>query len=105
MANLMRRNQMFEDLPSPQGLSYHSLRESRRMTFMDNAFVNHALEVAAKRTLTHLTWSEDTLKLLYLQPDRSLFLAENRRITLKFYTEATPLQHSYATPQHLPSIT
>ncbi len=74
---------MYEDLHSRQGLSYHSLRELRRMTSMDNAFVNQALEVAAKRTLTHLTGSEDTLKPLYLQPDRALFLAENRRIILK----------------------
>src|SRR5258708_1622811 len=32
MADLMGRNQMYEDLHSPQGLSYYSLKESRRIT-------------------------------------------------------------------------
>lgn len=74
------------------------------MTFMDNAFVNRALEVAAKRTLTHLTGSEDTLKSLYLQPDRALFLAENRRIILKVYTAGTALQREYVAAQKAASI-
>jgi aminoglycoside phosphotransferase (APT) family kinase protein len=74
------------------------------MTSMDNAFVNQALEVAAKRTLTHLTGSEDTLKSLYLQPDRALFLAENLRIILKVYTAGTALQREYATAQKAASI-
>jgi hypothetical protein len=50
---------------------------------MDSEFVNQDLELAAKRTLTHITGSEDSLKPLYLQPDRALFLAENLRIILK----------------------
>ncbi len=71
---------------------------------MDNAFVNQALEEAAKRTFTHLTGSEDTLKPLYLQPDRALFLAENQRIILKVYTAGTALQREYATAQKAASI-
>ena len=74
------------------------------MTSMDNAFVNQALEVAAKRMLTHLTGSEDTLKRLYLQPDRALFLAENQRIILKVYMAGTALQREYATAQKAASI-
>jgi hypothetical protein len=52
---------------------------------MDSEFVNQDLELAAKRTLTHITGSEDSLKPLYLQPDRAFFLAENLRIILKVY--------------------
>jgi hypothetical protein len=57
------------------------------MTSMDSEFVNQDLELAAKRTLTYITGSEDSLKPLYLQPDRALFLAENLRIILKVYKE------------------
>ena len=71
---------------------------------MDNTFVNQALEVAAKRTLTHIAGSEDTLKPLYLQPDRALFLAENRRIILKVYMAGTALQREYATAQKAASM-
>ena len=52
---------------------------------MNKAFVNQELEFAAKRTLTHITGSEGTLKSLYLQPDRAVFLAENTGIILKVY--------------------
>jgi len=52
---------------------------------MDTTFVNQELEVAAKRMLTHIAGSEDTLKPLYLQPDRALFLAENPGIIFKVY--------------------
>ena len=55
------------------------------MISMDTTFVNQELEVAAKRMLTHIAGSEDTLKPLYLQPDRALFLAENPGIIFKVY--------------------
>src|SRR5260370_10388247 len=71
---------------------------------MGNVFVNQDLEAAAKRTLTHLTGSEDTLKPLYLQPDRALFLAENLRIIFKVYLAGQALQHEYAIAQKAASI-
>jgi hypothetical protein len=69
------------------------------MTSMDTTFVNQELEVAAKRTLTHIAGSEDTLKPLYLQPDRALFLAENPGIIFKVYMTGTALQREYAIVQ------
>jgi len=42
---------------------------------LDNAIVNPVYERAAKRALTHLTGLEDSLKPLYMQPDRAVFLA------------------------------
>lgn len=60
---------------------------------------NPALEIAAKRTLTHIAGSEDTLKPLYLQPDRALFLAENHHIVLKVYMSGKTLQHEYDVAQ------
>ena len=74
------------------------------MTSMDTAFVNQELEVAAKRTLTHIAGSEDTLKPLYLQPDRALFLAENLRIIFKVYLAGKALQRDYAIAQKAGSI-
>jgi len=74
------------------------------MVNFSNAFVNHTLEAAAQRTLTHLIGSEDTLKPLYLQPDRAVFLVENRSIVLKVYMTGTTLQREYATAQKAASI-
>jgi aminoglycoside phosphotransferase (APT) family kinase protein len=71
---------------------------------MDKEFVNQELEVAAKRMLTHLTGSEDSLTPLYLQPDRALFLAENLRIIFKVYMAEKALQHEYAIAQKVASI-
>jgi aminoglycoside phosphotransferase (APT) family kinase protein len=71
---------------------------------MDKEFVNQELEFAAKRTLTHLTGSEDSLTPLYLQPDRALFLAENLRIIFKVSMEEKTLQHEYAIAQKVASI-
>src|SRR5260370_2629462 len=71
---------------------------------MGNVFVNQDLEAAAKRTLTHLTGSEDTLKPLYLQPDRALFLAENLRIIFMVYLAGQALQHEYAIAHKAASI-
>jgi aminoglycoside phosphotransferase (APT) family kinase protein len=95
---------MDEDHYASQDLTYHSLSESGRMPFMDSAFVNYALEGAAKRMLIHLTGSEDTIKPLYLQPDRAVFLAENQRIILKVYTAGTTLQREYTIAQKVASI-
>src|SRR6266700_5548317 len=72
------------------------------MISMDTTFVNQELEVAAKRTLTHITGSEDTLKPLYLQPDRALFLAENPGIIFKVYLTGKALQREYAIAQTKP---
>ena len=47
------------------------------MTSMNNTFISQELELAAKRMLTRITGPEVTLKPLYLQPDRAIFLAEN----------------------------
>ena len=71
---------------------------------MGNVIVNQDLEAAAKRTLTHLTGSEDTLTPLYLQPDRALFLAENLRIIFKVYLAGQALQLEYAIAQKAASI-
>jgi aminoglycoside phosphotransferase (APT) family kinase protein len=71
---------------------------------MDNIFVNQELELAAKRTLTRITGSEDTLKPLYLQPDRALFLAEKLRIVLKVYVAEKILQHEYDIAQKAASM-
>jgi aminoglycoside phosphotransferase (APT) family kinase protein len=71
---------------------------------MDDEFVNQELELAAKRTLTHITRLEDTLKPLYLQPDRVLFLAENLRIVLKVYMAGKALQREYDIAQKAASI-
>lgn len=66
---------------------------------MGNAFVNQELEVSAKRTPTHLTGAEDTLKPLYLQPDRALFSEEHPGIIFKVYLAGKALQHEYAVAQ------
>lgn len=96
--------QMFEELHSPPDSSYHSLRESCTMTSMGNGFVNQELEGAAKRTLTHIAGSEDSLKPLYLQPDRALFLAENLHIILKVYRAGRALQREYDIAQKASAI-
>src|SRR6266849_4494976 len=72
---------------------YHSVEN------MNNAFINQELELAAKRTLTRITGLEDTLKPLYLQPDRALFLAEKLCIVLKVYMAEKILQHEYDVAQ------
>src|SRR5215472_4786319 len=74
------------------------------MTSMDTPFVNQELEVAAKRTLTHIVGSEDTLTPLYLQPDRALFLAENLHIIFKVYMAGKALQREYIIAQKAGSI-
>lgn len=71
---------------------------------MSKEFVNQELEVAAKRTLTHITKSEDTLQCLYLQPDRAVFYAENVGIILKVYMEGKTLQREYDIAQQVASI-
>ncbi len=71
---------------------------------MDKEFVNQELEFSAKRTLTHLTGSEDSLTPLYLQPDHALFLAENLRIIFKVSMAEKALQHEYAIAQKGASI-
>ena len=71
---------------------------------MNNTFVNQELELAAKRTLTRITGSEDTLKPLYLQPDRALFLAEKLCIVLKVYIAEKILQHEYDIAQKAASM-
>ncbi len=71
---------------------------------MNSPSINPALEEAAKKTLIRLTRLEDTLTPLYLQPDRAIFLAEERRIILKVYIEGTILQREYATAQKAASI-
>ncbi len=71
---------------------------------MDKEFVNQELEVAAKRTLTHLTGSKESLTPLYLQPDRALFLAENLRVVLKVYMAGKALEREYAIAQKAASI-
>jgi hypothetical protein len=71
---------------------------------MDDEFVNQELELAAKRTLAHITRLEDTLKTQYLQPDHALFLAENLRIILKIYMADKALQREHDIGQKAASI-
>ncbi len=71
---------------------------------MDNTLGNQELALAAKRTLAHITWSEESLKPLYLQPDRALFLAEKLGIVLKVYMAGKTLQREYAIAQKAESI-
>jgi aminoglycoside phosphotransferase (APT) family kinase protein len=71
---------------------------------MDIDLVNQDLALAAKRSLTHFTGSEDTLRPLYLQPDRALFLAESLQIILKVYIAVNALQHEYEIAQKAASI-
>ncbi len=77
---------------------------------MDNTFINRELELAATRMLIRISGSKDTLKSLYLQPDRALFLAENLHIILKVYLAEKALRHEYTIAQKaatfpLPSFT
>jgi hypothetical protein len=60
---------------------------------LDNAIVNPDLERAAKRALTHFTGLEDSLKPLYLQSDRAVFLAEHIQVVLKVYVPGNVLKH------------
>ena len=71
---------------------------------MDNESVNQQLELAAKRTLSRITGSQETLKPLYLQPDRAVYLAENLRIILKVYQAGNALQHEYEIARKAASI-
>ncbi len=71
---------------------------------MDNGYVNQELELAAKRALIHITGLKDSLKPLYLQSDRALFLAENLRIVLKVYMADKALQHEYDITQKAASV-
>jgi aminoglycoside phosphotransferase (APT) family kinase protein len=70
----------------------------------NNILVNQDLELAAKRTLTHFTGLEDTLKSLYLQPDRALFLSESLQIVLKVYVASNALQYEHDIAQTVESI-
>lgn len=71
---------------------------------MDKEFVNQELELAAKRMLTYLTGSEESLTPLYLQPDRAIFLAEHLRIIFKVSMAEKVLQREYAIAQKAASI-
>ncbi len=72
---------------------------------MESLYLNHELELAAKRTLTRFSVLEDEpLKPLYLQPDRAIFLAEKQHIVLKVYKEGNVLQHEYEIAQKAASI-
>ncbi|MBA2678237.1 MAG: aminoglycoside phosphotransferase family protein [Ktedonobacteraceae bacterium] len=57
------------------------------------------LELAAKRTLAKIIEAEESLKPLYLQPDRAVFLAANAGIILKVYDEGRTLEKEYETAQ------
>jgi aminoglycoside phosphotransferase (APT) family kinase protein len=57
------------------------------------------LEGAAKRTLANINGSSESLKPLYLQPDRAIFLAEGSGIVLKVYSEGKTLEFEYAMVQ------
>ncbi len=61
--------------------------------------MKNPLELAAKRTLAKITSSEETLKPLYLQPDRAIFLTADSDIILKVYVEGRTLEKEYATAQ------
>jgi aminoglycoside phosphotransferase (APT) family kinase protein len=71
---------------------------------MKQDLVHKELELAAKRTLIHITGSTDNLKPLYLQPGRALYLAENLHIILKVYMTDKPLQRDYDIAQKAASI-
>jgi aminoglycoside phosphotransferase (APT) family kinase protein len=71
---------------------------------MNEEYVNQELELAAKRTLAHISGSDNTLKPLYLQPDRAIFLAGNVDIILKVYVEGKTLQYEYDIAQNVASI-
>ncbi len=64
-----------------------------------NPLMHNKLEQAAQRTLAKITDTGETLKPLYLQPDRAVFLAESPGIILKVYAEANKLRHEYETAQ------
>jgi aminoglycoside phosphotransferase (APT) family kinase protein len=69
-----------------------------------NEFINQDLAFAAKRMLTHITGSEETLQPLYLQPDRAIFFAKKEKVILKVYMEGKTLQHEYDIAQKVASI-
>ena len=71
---------------------------------MEKDNIDEELEVAAKKALNNITGSTDSLKLLYLQSDRALFLAENLHIILKVYRAERPLQRDYGIAQKAASI-
>ena len=58
--------------------------------------MHHRLEHAAERTLAKIIGSKKTLKPLYLQPDRAIFLASDPEIILKVYVEGHMLQREHA---------
>ncbi len=62
------------------------------------------LETAAKNMLAHLSASKKSLKPLYLQPDRAVFLAEHLHIVLKVYSKSKVLESEYATAQRAAAI-
>ena len=62
------------------------------------------LELAAKETLTKIISSEVTLKPLYLQPDRAVFLAESLGVILKVYIAGNVLQREYVIAQKVASV-
>jgi len=71
---------------------------------MEEEFIDQELELAAKSALIHIADSTDSLKALYIQPDRVLFLAENLDIILKVYMADKPLQRDYEIAQKAASI-
>jgi aminoglycoside phosphotransferase (APT) family kinase protein len=71
---------------------------------MEQDLVHNELELAAKRALIHITGSTASLKPLYLQPGRALYLAENLHIILKVYMADKPLQRDYEIAQKAASI-
>jgi hypothetical protein len=54
---------------------------------MGHTHTAYEFEAAAKRMLAKIDSSQDTLKLLYLQPDRALYLTENSGIVFKLYRD------------------
>jgi len=66
--------------------------------------MNNYLEQAAQRTLAKITGLEEALKLLYLQPDRAIFLSSNSGIILKVYREGHTLQREHAVMQQVQAI-
>ena len=71
---------------------------------MEKELIDQELELAAKRAITHIIGSKDSLKSLYQQHGRAIFLAENLHIILKVYMAERLLQRDHEIAQKAASI-
>lgn len=69
----------------------------------DTIYNDHKLEQAASSVLKRISGSGESLKPLYTQPDRAIFLAEAAGIILKVYSDVRALQYDYTVAQQAAS--